>query len=295
MPWVQLGSAALGAGLGSQTGSSSGPPRWIKRPSRDLVNRAVGFSNRDYVGYSGPRVAQMSEAERQYGRGALASGRALEGYAGRAGQSWADTDQSRYMDPYAEMAIQPSLRRRAEEGGRMRENLRSTAVSRGAFGGDRATLLEAANERDTQQGLDDLYYGGMSDAYRFGAGQFGQDQDRLLRAGQVADDAMARYGALDRGLDQAQRDVDYAAFLEERDWGPNQMQWLMQALGAAQGGTQSSGAPAAGALGGAITGYQLGGMFRPPSGGGYDFGGNYNLDLDYTVPTTGFGGGWGGG
>lgn len=272
MPWGQIIGSVLGAVAGSQTGSSQSTsvPRWIKEPSKEALRLGSQYANRNYQGYSGPRVAPMSEAERQFGRSAMESAGALQGYAGRAGQSWADTDQSKYIDPYAEASLQPAMRRRSEAGGLERQRLQSSAVSRGAFGGSRSAILEANNNRDTEQGLDDIYYGGMSDAYRFGAGTFGQDQDRLLRAGMANDEALGRYGALDRGLEQARQDVDYAAFLEERDWGPQQMQWLIQALGAARGGqtTSSTGAPAAGALGGMLAGSQIGGMFGNGSSAG---------------------------
>lgn len=261
MGWISAGAAVASAYLGSRNrgSSSSGGPKWLRSASRRLVDAGERYSNRPYVRYLGPRVAGMSEAEREYGRSAIESAPGLRGYAGRAATSWADTDQSKYIDPYAEAAIQPSLRRRAEAGGAERERLKSAAVSRGAFGGARGTLLETANLRDTEQGLDDLYYGGMSDAYRFGANQFGVDQDRLLRAGQANDEALARYGTLDRGLEQGRQDVDYSNFLEERDWGPSQMQYLIQAIQAARAQQVNtySGSRTAGAIGGALAGYQL--------------------------------------
>lgn len=267
-----IGTALVGGILGSQTRSStsSAPPAWVTRAGRTALTRATALSNREYTPYAGTRVSPLSESERLANRNARATGEYFSGALERSTSSWADADRSRYMNPYAEGALAPTARRRAEAGALRRNSLQSSAVSRGAFGGSRGAILEGANERDTQTGIDDIYAEGMDRAYREGQGQFNTEQDRLARAGVEAQRGLYEAGQLERGVDQANADVNYSDFLERRDWDVTNLDILLRALSGmpGMGTTQTStGAPGAGALGGAISGFQLGSQLFPNNNG----------------------------
>lgn len=272
MGWLQAGATVLGGLLGSQTGSSSssGPPAWVRRTARGALDRANTLSRRPYTPYTGERIRGLSDAERLGNANAYTTGQNLSGALERSATSWADTDRSRYINPYMEAAIDPAARKIAEQGALRRNELQSSAVSRGAFGGSRGAILEGANERDTNQNIGDLYATGLASAYESGRGAFQSDQERLMRAGLEAQRGLYEAGGLERGVDQARADVNYADFLESRDWDVNNLQILLQALGQMPGMNQttSSGSPLAGAVGGALAGSQLAGILFPESGGG---------------------------
>ncbi len=225
-------------------------PAWMTAGSRRAVDMAMGISERDYEGYGGQRIADLSQNE-QLG---------MEGFAGEAGRYDADFDKARgaldsvgsftdegvrekYMNPYIEGVLLPGVRRRDRAYGAQSAELKRTSGMRGAFGG-RQNVAEDMLNKSNQEGLDDLYASGYGRAFDTAAALHGSEQDRSIRqAGAYAMNAqtqagvnantytnMMNSGLVDRTRDQADLDFQYLEHLEERDWDVTNLSTLVNTL-----------------------------------------------------------------
>jgi hypothetical protein len=281
--WPQIIGTAVSALAGSKTGSSasSGPPKWLRKESKSVLDRARPYYQTPYERYTGPRVIGLSPMEQRANRmaddnvgkyqpwldkaAALAdrSSRMLEGY-----------DLSGYINPYKEKVLDLSARKAGERGQMGLNRLAGQAASRNAFGNRRTDILMNDLRESVGENIDNIYTTGMSDAYDRATSNFFRDNDEM-RAGQrgyldlirsgLGMDAndlanLYRGGGLERQVDQTQADTDYADWLEKRDWDKTQVeryiQQILRGLPVAQVQSGSS-SPLAGALGGAMQGYAL--------------------------------------
>jgi len=196
-----------------------------------------------------------------------------ESYADRGATSWADADQSKFINPYIKGALDPAAREIREQGARDISALEGRAASMNAFGGSRAALAQSEARKNTLQGVEDLYGKGYAAAYEFGAQMFGDERARdLMAAGRfqqlgtaaqssaVTDiSTLMTTGATDRNIQQALADFDYMQFIEGRDWDWKQLMGVVSALEGTQGSysttqtstttEQESGGGAAAAIG----------------------------------------------
>ena len=85
-----------------------------------------------------------------------------------------------YMNPFVKGALDVSARELGTQNAQDQARLQSQAVSRGAFGGSRSTLLQSEANRNYGQNLGDLYSKGLADAYDKAAGIFGTDETRNM-------------------------------------------------------------------------------------------------------------------
>ena len=90
-----------------------------------------------------------------------------------------------YMSPYAQAAINPALREARLQGNLQKQAGMLGAIGRGTFGGARQALLQAEQERGTQQTMADIEATGMDKAYQNAQAQFQADQARQLQAQQA--------------------------------------------------------------------------------------------------------------
>jgi hypothetical protein len=119
-----------------------------------------------------------------------------------------------------------------------------------------------------------------------------------MNSAQITD--LLRTGGADRLMRQMELDVDYADFIEQRDWSVNNLQPLMAAVGSAAG-NQGQPVPAdhtaSQLLGLAST---LIGYFGGRGGGGDGSAGGTGAGMGTAAPVSGYGGVgmgdyWGGG
>jgi hypothetical protein len=243
-------------GKKSKKTSTYTPPSWVEGNAQ-LANQIGGRIGRtEYEAYGGERVAGLSENERagiDLARQNVGIGQPYYDQAEAATQSgmqsWADADQSRYINPYIKGALDPAAREIRQEGERGAMALDARASSMNAFGGSRAALMRSENREATLQGISDLYGKGYADAYNFGAQMFGDERARDLQAAgrfsqlgaQVTDasrldiSTLMTTGATDRSIQQALRDFDYQQFIESRDWDFRQLMGVVSALEGTKG------------------------------------------------------------
>lgn len=255
------------------------PAGYVEDNARLANQIGSRIGTKQWEGYSGDRVAGLSENEQMgmemardnVGIGQPYFDRAAS-YAESGAQSWADADQSRYINPYIKGALDPAAREIREEGARGAMALDARASSMDAFGGSRAALMRSENREKTIQGVSDLYGKGYADAYKFGAEMFGDDKAREMMAsdrfrqlgGDVIDasqtdiSTLMTTGAVDRNIQQAVADFDFAQFMEERDWDWKQLMGVVSAMEGSKGSytttqtkeTEESGGNAAAVIGG---------------------------------------------
>lgn len=251
---------------GSQTYE---PPGYVKEGQQFALNRAQEIADREYTPYTHQRVAGLSENERlgtEMARGAALSGDS-RGYLDKAGaltdevagSTWNTETAQRYMDPYIGGVVDTAIRKTNEQSALTQAGQKANAAAVGAFGGDRATLLEAQTEGQRLQAVGDVTSRGYSQAYGQAVNTWMADNQRRLAAAdayrsvggdisnlnsaQVTD--LLRTGQVGRLLEQADLDFDYQQFIENRDWQVDNLQPLLSTLGAASGGgTTTSTGPA---------------------------------------------------
>lgn len=242
-------------GGGQQTTTQALDPA-TQRMQAQIYSRAQDVANEKYSTYGGPRVAGANPATQaaltQYGQvGGLAGlgGRALGGDAAAFGQ---------FMNPYQQNVI--------DQVGNQYDQLRSqahldandAATRAGAFGGSRHAIAEGARLGQLDQGqaatVAQLQQQGFNDA-----------QGRAAQAVNLGLSGLQGQAGLADYLRQIQQqgyDANLGQFNEQRDWGLRGLQALQGAVqGTPYGQSQSTPLTrnaGAGALGGALTGAQIG-------------------------------------
>lgn len=234
---------------------------YLQGVSKDVIGRATTIADRPYQAYTGQRVAGLSGNEQQGLNLASTEGDQGRDYATKAGNlvgevagnDFSGDVVSKYMNPYVKNVVDSDVRNVNLQAATAANQLKGQAASRGAFGGARESLLETQNEKNRLQTVSDVTNKGMSDAYNSAISTWKADNDRKLSAAQAyqsvgnditkmnsqqVQDLMATGGA-DRVLSQLKLDTDYSSFIEQRDWSVNNLQPLIQSLGAARGNTSS--------------------------------------------------------
>lgn len=309
-PWG-VATAALGA-YSAYEGSKGGKgatqetrqPQWMEDAGNFAVSRGREIANRPYQGYDGQRVADMSGNERagiDMARRAVTSNDS-RGYLDQAArtidgvQPWSSDTMRQYMDPYVSGVVDQSIKRENESFAQRQYQNQGRAASVGAFGGDRAALIDAAETGRHLDTVGDITTRGYSDAFKSAATMWQADNDTKLRtadayravggditrlnSNQITD--LMRTGQADRVMRQMQLDVNYNDFLEQRDWQVTNLQPLLQAMGSSRGSstttrTGASGNEAGALLGAAatLTGY-FGDRYGSDSGKSYFDTGDYS-------------------
>lgn len=230
---------------------------WITEGEQFAVNRAREIADRPYQGYSGQRVADLSDNERLASQLALSGQDESRGYIREAGKRvsqlgrFTDADIDEYMNPYTEAVLAPQLREANRAYERERTSLLNSKA--GAWGGDRVAFQESELARRHSELISDVTARAHAEAFDRATQLWSQDQDRQLRAAEalrsVGDDLsrlnrqqiqdLMATGQIDRLLRQAQLDFDYQQFIENRDWSISNLDPLLQALGMAQSGERN--------------------------------------------------------
>jgi hypothetical protein len=260
----------------------------------NLLERATELSNREYTPYEGERVAGLSQNEdlaKNLAFDNAASGKVQSYYDKAEGQIDASTQDynaenlAKYTNPYTKNVVDIGIREANKDFENQRSDLRSNLAASDAFGSDRGALLESELSKNHEQNVGDITVRGMSDAYDRGQQAFFADSDRRTRAAQayqsVGNDVtqmntsqlrdLLATGGLDRLLNQAQLDVNYADFIEERDWDINNLQPMMEAIATAKGVQSPSGAKKSGGTWSTVLGAAgtiIGAYFGAPQVGG---------------------------
>ena len=219
-------------------------PEYMEKAAESLVATAGDVAKESFVPYTGPRLAVMSQAEKD----AIARAQSQTGIAGtQAGQAYTaataagapigQADLQRYMDPYmtsvADIAAREARRQSAIE----QQGIAAQSAQAGAFGGSRQAVLEAERQRNLQQGISDIYTQAQQQAFQTALGAAQQERQQQLQsalgmattgqAGQAARQAEFQQamgiGGLQRQMEQQALDVGYSTYLQERDYPKQQL------------------------------------------------------------------------
>ena len=110
------------------------------------------------------------------------------------------TEIEKFMNPYTEQVIDPVLKKLDEQGQQALMGQRAKAASRGAFGGSRAGIQEAATEGKIQDAKSDalskLMASGYDRAMKSALTSFADEQKRRLEAGRLTGGLGSALGTL---------------------------------------------------------------------------------------------------
>lgn len=242
----------------SSTTSRTDLPSWLTDASSMATNLGTRIGSRDYSGYHGRRVANLSGNEQRALNLAAAGNGQAQQYIDKgtnllkATKSWEDaTDAERkaYEEPLFEAITRPALNQANAVYDRQRGNLDTNEAMLSAKGQDQFNLRSMALDRTQNEVTDDLSSQGRFNSYQLAQQQWMQDQNRMVQAAdayravggdltrlnaQQIQDLMMTGGA-ERVLEQAGLDFDYNTFLENRDWDVRKLGPLLASLRGTQG------------------------------------------------------------
>lgn len=232
----------------------------------NLMNRGMSVANQPLQQYGGPMVAGFTPDQTAsfqnienaqglalpfYNSGAQMAGQGASAAAGGIGQ---------YLNPYQHSVTDATLANMAENDAQQRQGLIGNAISKGAWGGDRAGVAQA--ELSRQQNLADnstlasLNYNNYATA--LGASQ--NDASRALQGAQIMGGlgsgaqnsalqgaaALNSAGAQQQTLAQQQLNVPYQQFQQQQQYPFQTTQFLAGLMGGAapnMGSTTSTPGP----------------------------------------------------
>lgn len=237
------------------------PGQRIQGFTPDTQSAFQGYRN--LAGYGNPTVDQGAAMAQAAGQRALQAGNYQPQMVG-TGQ-WSGQAANRYMDPYLQNVLDVQQRRATQRYGEQVGQLDTGAQKAKAFGGSRHGIQSALAQRDFNQQLSDSEAQGLSQAYQNAQQMFTSDQARTLQArmanqqaglqgaqlglqgaqaGIGAAQALGQLGGtqqqlyMDRmkalmGVGTAQQDlaqkgldIGYQDFINQRDYGRNNLAFM---------------------------------------------------------------------
>lgn len=224
---------------------------------QDLLSRLKGIGQTDYSPYAGARVAQFSPEQ----TAALAAMQRPGGAAGdiyqqglqiaqQAAGPITEADINRFMNPYTGSVVDTTLNSMQRGFDRDVNSLKGDAISAKAFGGDRAGIAEAtlrSQQADSRAKVEaDLRARGFDSATANALAERQQMTSSLPGIFQAAQGIEGGWqsafnaGEAQRALSQANFDVPYQDYLEERAYPYQQLQFMAgigTGVGSQMGGT----------------------------------------------------------
>lgn len=222
-------------------------PGYIDAAQQGIITKASDVANEPYQQYTGQRVAGLTpDQQAAYDKIRGQQGQYQPGFdqafglTGAGATTWPNADVDAYMNPYTQNVIDIAKREAVRDRGILQGGINTQAVNAGGFGGSRHGVVDAEANRNLTQQLSDIEATGLDKAYTNAQGMFTSDADRLLKAGSqfgslasgqqsagLADAAaLENIGATQQGLAQANADVAYSDFAQQRDYPKAQAEWL---------------------------------------------------------------------
>jgi hypothetical protein len=184
------------------------------------------------------------------------------GIAGLNTGQWTNPGVSQsYMDPYMQNVVDIQRRELARSGDIQQQQNQAKAVQAGAYGGSRHGLLDAEQQRNTMQQMDDAQLKGLQASYQSGMGQYNADRSAMLQGAGMATQAGQTLGALgqsaygqgtgiasllygmgsqQQNLDQKGINIDYENFQNQVQHPYNQLNFASSMLRGTPQSTSSS-------------------------------------------------------
>jgi len=218
-------------------------PKYIAEPTADIIGEAMDVSKEAYVPYTGPRLAGLSQFEKD----AAAQAQAMKGIGALRGtQAYTAATASgapaiggvgQYMTDYNKKVADIAAQQMKDQSAIEQQGIAAKAVQAGGLDSTRFAIQEAERQKNLTTGLGDLYTKAQASAYQTALKASQQDQAQQLRSGMAMGTLGAQaqtmeqadiaqqlgIGALGRGLDQTALDISYTDFLSERDYPKEQL------------------------------------------------------------------------
>ena len=218
-------------------------PDYMEKAAESLVATAGDVAKEDFISYTGPRLARLSDmetqamqqAQAQRGIGQTQQGQAFT--AATAAGAPALSSAGSYMTDYNKNVADIAAREMRDQSAIEQQGIAAQSAAVGGFGGSRQAILEAERQKNLQQGLGDLYTRAQADAYQTALGAAQQDRQSQLQSalgmsttaaaqqqsGQADIQQQMGLGGLQRGMDQQALDLGYSTFMQERDYPKQQL------------------------------------------------------------------------
>lgn len=193
-------------------------PKWMETYMKDALGRSQKLSRAQYKPFEGGTVAGFTPMQRQARRGiqqlASAGERPEFGQGLRALQQanrsmrnvpqWSEDSYRQYASPYFKDVVDIQKREAARDAALRSKQLRSDAISAGAFGGDREAIMQASLNRDMLQNLSDIEARGRQQAWEQAVNMFQSDRSASMQGAQGQMEAANQFlNFAQKGQDEA--------------------------------------------------------------------------------------------
>jgi len=239
----------------SQSTTSYDIPEYFKEIQERTLRRGETEFSKPYQAYTGQRVAQLNPMEQAaanvYTNQILPQSGQLAGIGqdiATAGAQTYDTATAQaYANPYENQVVSGALRDLREAYGQSQQSLNASAIGAGAFGGSRQGIQNVLGAERFIESAGDTSARLRQAGFESGANRFMADRSAQMsglgaklgaattQIGTLerASAGLAGYGTQARGIEQAGLAEGYRDFIEEREFGGNQVKQMIGALSGA--------------------------------------------------------------
>ena len=239
----------------SQSQTSYDIPEYFKEIQERTLRRGEQEFSKPFQSYQGQRVAQLDPYEIQAGNiyqnqivpqaGQLAGiGQQI---ANTSAQTYDTATAQAYANPYEDRVISGALGDLREAYGQTQKSMDASAIGAGAFGGSRQAIQNVLGAERFIESAGDTSARLRQAGFESGANRFAQDRatqmsglgaklgaaQNQIGALQQASAGLAGFGTQARGIAQAGLAEGYRDFIEEREFGGNQVKQMIGALSGA--------------------------------------------------------------
>lgn len=207
-------------------------------------NIAASLASSPYPTYNGQLIAgftpQQTQGQQMAGDASTAYQPDLntaEGLTAASTRQWSPQAAQQYMSPYAQAALAPQIQAEQMQLGQQQMATNANATQAGAFGDARNGVANSLNNFYGDQALSNIEATGMNSAYNTGLSAFQQGNQQLASAGnqfgqlgasqqslgETGASALQSSGAQQQQLNQQQLTESYNNFLNQANWGQNEL------------------------------------------------------------------------
>jgi hypothetical protein len=239
----------------SQSSTSYDIPEYFKEIQEDTLRRGQKEFSKPYQAYTGQRVAQLDPYEVQAGNiyqnqivpqaGQLAG--IGQDIATAGAQTYDAATAQAYANPYENQVVSGALGDLREAYGQTQKSMNASAIGAGAFGGSRQGIENVLGAERYIDSVGDTSARLRQAGFESGANRFMADRGAQMsglgaKLGaaqsqisglQQASAGLAGFGTQARGIAQAGLAEGYRDFIEEREFGGNQVKQMIGALSGA--------------------------------------------------------------
>jgi hypothetical protein len=131
-----------------------------------------------------------------------------------------------YMNPYLQSVLDPQLAELRIQNDITQNKTNAGLTSQGAFGGGRQAIMNAENNRNLMNTMNQTVGTGYANAYDKAMQQFNTEQGQA----KTLADMMAQQGATQRDIEQQGITADYNEFAQQRDYPQKMLQFRQSML-----------------------------------------------------------------